>query len=182
MLPMPWKRPGSQNGMPISLRARSSCLPRINQLFGFSADRHPTIEEIRARYHPDDRARVADETAAALQDPSRGFVRNRFRVIRGDGTISWLEARGKIYRDDQGRAVRTIGVMLDITDQKATEAALEESWRRFEQALANTTVVVFQQDRALRYTWVHNPKLGYDAQSVLGKTDADLMPPTGRTA
>ncbi len=150
--------------------------PRINQLFGFPVGSHPTIHEIRARYHSDDRERVADETAAALNDPSAGFVRNRFRVIRGDGTIRWLEARGKIYRDGQGRAVRTIGVMLDITDQKATEAALEESWRRFEQALANTTVVVFQQDRALRYTWVHNPKLGYDAQSVLGKTDADLMP------
>lgn len=150
--------------------------PQISQLFGFPESKRLDFEEIRARYIPEDRVRVAGETAAAFKDATRGFVRNRFRIHRADGSIGWLEARGKIYRDNSGRAIRTRGVMLDVTDQKETEEALAQSWRRFEEALSNTSVVVFQQDLSLRYTWIHNPKLGYQASSVLGKTDAELMP------
>jgi PAS domain S-box-containing protein len=150
--------------------------PQISQLFGFPEDKRLNVDEIRARYIPEDQVRVARETTAAFEDPKKGFVRNRFRIVRADGSVGWLEARGKIYRDSSGRAIRTLGVMLDITDQKETEEALEQSWRRFEEALSNTSVVVFQQDLLLRYTWVHNPKLGYKASSVLGKTDAELMP------
>ena len=32
-----------------------------------------------------------------------------------------------------------------------------------------------EQDLDLRYTWVHNPKLGYVAEQVIGRTDADLV-------
>jgi PAS domain-containing protein len=70
-----------------------------------------------------------------------------------------------------------MGVMLDITDQKETELALEQTWRRFETALANTAVVVWQQDLSLRYTWINNARLGYKANAVIGHTDSELMGP-----
>jgi PAS domain S-box-containing protein len=149
---------------------------RVNHLFGF-ADQPLTIEDIRARYHPDDQQRVAAETAAALADPSKSVVRNSFRVVRADGSVAWVEARGRIFRDPSGRAIRTMGVMLDITDQKETELALEQTWRRFETALANTAVVVWQQDLSLRYTWINNARLGYKANAVIGHTDSELMGP-----
>jgi PAS domain S-box-containing protein len=150
---------------------------RINHLFGFPEDQRLTIDGIRARYHPDDRQRVAAETAAALADPSKTVFRNSFRVVRADGSVAWLEARGRIFRDASGRAIRTMGVMLDITDQKETELALEQTWRRFETALANTAVVVWQQDLSLRYTWINNARLGYKANAVIGHTDSELMGP-----
>jgi PAS domain S-box-containing protein len=36
---------------------------------------------------------------------------------------------------------------------------------------------VFDQDADLRYTWMYQPQSGYAADQVLGKTDADLLPP-----
>lgn len=46
---------------------------------------------------------------------------------------------------------------------------------RFERALADSPIAVFEQDEDLRYTWIHNPQLGMQAAEVVGKTDADIM-------
>jgi hypothetical protein len=43
-------------------------------------------------------------------------------------------------------------------------------------ALDATPVVVFNQDKELRYTWIYNSKLAVPAEQFLGKTDADLLP------
>jgi PAS domain S-box-containing protein len=48
--------------------------------------------------------------------------------------------------------------------------------QRFELALANSGITMFQQDQDLRYTWMHNPPEGMTAADVLGKTDADILP------
>jgi PAS domain S-box-containing protein len=42
-------------------------------------------------------------------------------------------------------------------------------------ALKSAPVVVFTQDRELRYTWVYHPTRGLSAEEVLGKTDEDLL-------
>jgi PAS domain-containing protein len=57
----------------------------------------------------------------------------------------------------------------------ASIAALRESGRRFRTALANSPIVVFEQDLDLRYTWIHDAKLGDKVQDFIGKTDADMM-------
>jgi PAS domain-containing protein len=67
---------------------------RVNHLFGFSDHQPLTIEDIRARYHPDDQQRVAAETTAVLADPSKSVFRNSFRVVRADGFVAWLEVGG----------------------------------------------------------------------------------------
>ncbi len=54
---------------------------------------------------------------------------------------------------------------------------LKESEERFRIALAKGPITVHTQDRELRYTWVYNPHPGLTVESVLGKTDADLIPP-----
>lgn len=59
---------------------------------------------------------------------------------------------------------------------KQRTEALQETERKFEVALKNSPVVVFQQDRELRYRWIHNPAPGFNSIEVIGKTDADLLP------
>jgi PAS domain S-box-containing protein len=59
---------------------------------------------------------------------------------------------------------------------KQVDEALRESEARFRIALENSPIVVFNQDRELRYTWVYNPHPGFDPQALLGKTDAELLP------
>jgi CRP-like cAMP-binding protein len=142
-------------------------------LFGSAEDRRLTLDDLRDRIHPGDRQRVADEMTAALDDAAKSIVCTRFRVLRRDGSATWLVARDTIERDGDGRAIATKGVMRAVPGRKRFEQP-DLDWSRFEAALANTSVVVFQQDLALRYTWIHDPRLGSEAQSVLGKTDAEL--------
>jgi PAS domain S-box-containing protein len=148
----------------------------LAELFGSAGDRRLTLADLRARIHPDDRQRVAEEIAAALDDAARSVVRTRFRLLRQDGSAMWLEARDRIERDDAGRAVATKGVMRAVAGRKRSEQP-DLDWSRFEAALANTSIVLFQQDLALRYTWIHDPRLGFEAQSVLGMTDRELAGP-----
>ncbi len=147
----------------------------LRRLFGLADGRAATIASIREHYHPDDRARVEAAAAAAFADPARGAFRVRFRVVSGDGSIVWLEARVAIFRAGDGTARRSVGVILDVTEQMQREQALEADRDRFEAALGDTAITLFQQDLELRYTWCHNPWLGHASSALLGRTDAELM-------
>ena len=46
---------------------------------------------------------------------------------------------------------------------------------RFELALKDFPIAVFCQDLDLRYTWIYNPGLGYEASEVIGKFNSDLF-------
>jgi len=67
------------------------------------------------------------------------------------------------------------GIARDITARKRAEETLRESEARFRIALENSPIVVFNQDLELRYTWIYNPHPGFDSQTILGKTDAELL-------
>ena len=54
---------------------------------------------------------------------------------------------------------------------------LAEAKQRFEIALRGSPISAFSQDRHMRFTWVHNPPTGVSPAILLGKTDADIMPP-----
>jgi len=145
------------------------------QLLGLPECGAISIEDLEACRHPDDRAAFQAARSATLADPTRGFIRQSYRIQRPDRSVRWIESRGTIFRDPEGRAVRLLGVMLDVTDRHEREQWLEQSWRRFEAALANTAIAVFEQDRDLRYTWIHNPPMGYEAHRIVGKTDREVM-------
>src|SRR6185369_15642876 len=49
------------------------------------------------------------------------------RILRGDGLVRHLHSVGEVIRDQDGAAVRMLGVCLDVTERKEAEAALRES-------------------------------------------------------
>ncbi|WP_442940379.1 PAS domain S-box protein [Nostoc sp.] len=53
---------------------------------------------------------------------------------------------------------------------------LRVSEERFRLALGSSDIVVFQQDRDLRYQWIHNPQGLDTAEEMLGKSDDELFP------
>ncbi|MEJ1157506.1 sensor histidine kinase [Prosthecomicrobium sp. N25] len=59
---------------------------------------------------------------------------------------------------------------------EARTRELVEAKDRFEAALAGSRITVATQDRDLRYRWVHNPPLGRNAEDLLGRSDADILP------
>jgi PAS domain S-box-containing protein len=64
---------------------------------------------------------------------------------------------------------------IDITDRKLLEQRLHEQEERFRVALENSPVVVFNQDRELRYIWINSPVMAWATQDYIGRTDADIV-------
>ncbi|MGC5779498.1 HWE histidine kinase domain-containing protein [Methylobacterium sp. NFXW15] len=71
--------------------------------------------------HPDDQEWVGERIQNAL-DTGGEFIED-YRLLRGDGTLTWVHARGRCFLDADGKPLRLPGVAVDITDRKRAEAA-----------------------------------------------------------
>jgi PAS domain S-box-containing protein len=107
---------------------------------------------------------------------SQSELRVEWRVNTRDGSLRWLAGRGAPERDAQGRALRYVGVVIDITQARQTEEALHDSDQRFRLALRNAPVSVAVQDRDLRYVWAYNQRTATEDE-IIGKLDADVFTP-----
>jgi PAS domain S-box-containing protein len=76
----------------------------------------------------------------------------------------------------EGQIIAAVTIFQDVTDRKQTEAALRQNQERLNVALKSAPFALFNQDLELRYTWIHNPRLGYQVNEVIGKRDEDLVP------
>lgn len=76
---------------------------------------------------PRDRMRVTQSLRAALESGS--LWSEDYRFLKGDGTYAEVRDRGLLVRDAAGRVVRVVSAMLDVTQQRALEAQLEQMQR-----------------------------------------------------
>ncbi|MDZ8222402.1 PAS domain-containing protein [Nostoc sp. ChiVER01] len=99
-------------------------------LLGFD----PTIQEVSfeqwlIRLHPDDRT-LANEVVNRTIQEQQEYYQTDYRILHPDG-IRWLAARGQVFYDAAGNAVRMLGNIQDITDRKQVEEALRQSEERY---------------------------------------------------
>lgn len=65
----------------------------------------------------------------------------------------------------------------ELRERQQVEEALRQSETRFRTALKHAPLVVFNQDQELRYTWVYNAVPDSETDTMLGKTDSELLAP-----
>lgn len=75
--------------------------------------------------HPDDKKNVLAETNRTLKNKTKTQFYVEFRVVWPNKTIHHLATRAKIIRDVKGKALKLIGVNIDITDRKRVENNLQ---------------------------------------------------------
>jgi PAS domain S-box-containing protein len=74
--------------------------------------------------HPDDLPVLREEIDRALSDVMYNYVVEH-RLVHSNGNIHWLEGRGKVYRNADGKPIRMAGTVVDITERKQGEAERE---------------------------------------------------------
>ena len=99
--------------------------PLAYKLLGLPNGTEKSYERALIATHPDDRER-ADRTVKRSIASSIPFDLET-RVFWPDGSIHWLWIKGHPIKDTRGQAIRFIGMGMEITDRKLSQAALEEA-------------------------------------------------------
>ncbi len=69
--------------------------------------------------------------------------------------------------------------LYSVKTEKARRQAVEslrKSDERFRVALKNSPIIVWSQDKELRYNWIYNPNPAFNPEEVLGKKDEKMFP------
>ena len=90
---------------------------QLDEVMGWNAADLHTGEDFLERVHPADAARVRGRVTEAMQG---GAYRVEFRVLRPDGSVTWLESRGRVLFEGTGpvaRPSRMAGTVMVVTDR-----------------------------------------------------------------
>jgi PAS domain S-box-containing protein len=89
--------------------------------------------------------------------------------------MSAAESGRRYGEDDLALAEELVRRAAQIVDSARVHHQLRRTEERFRVALAHSGITLFEQDLSLRYRWMYNPPLGYQAEDVLGRTNAELL-------
>jgi len=130
------------------------------------------IEKYTASIHPDDSERVAALINEALENGDSYIA--EYRLVMPDGAIRWVVARGRILRDETGKAYQLPGVVIDIPEHKRVEEKLRLSDERFQLVTRATNDAIWDWNLQTDETWWNDSVeilFGYPPEEV-GNTPA----------
>src|SRR5262249_9777448 len=148
----------------------------LQTVFGIPSDTYDgRVEDFYHHVHPEDRELVAKAVADAKQ--SREPCTTEFRVVRADGTVHWIVARGKVYYEANGDAERTLGMAVDITERKQVEEALKKSEEKFSKAFRQSplmlTLTRAKDGRFLEVNETKERLTGWSRDELIGRTSVE---------
>jgi PAS domain S-box-containing protein len=89
-------------------------------------------EQALASVHQDDRERLG--AALAGLNPNKPYLRVSYRILRPDGTTIWVDRHSVAHFDDQGKILRIVGMIADVTERKRVEEALANARNKLVEA------------------------------------------------
>jgi PAS domain S-box-containing protein len=93
----------------------------LYSIFGLARQKfRGTYAAFLERVHPADREKVEEAVRRSLENGEAFGLEHR--VIRPDGESRIVREQAELFRDESGKAVRLVGTLQDITEQKRIEA------------------------------------------------------------
>ena len=138
-----------------------------------------TFERFLGFVHPDDRERVREVVQGNLQVGLE--VNAEYRVVRPDGSVRWIAARGRLHPGSAGEPDRLLGVSIDVTEHKRMDEELEARLReieRLKQQLERDNVSLREEVKLL---YSHEQIVGESAAMRAVKAQVEQVAPTDST-
>ena len=106
---------------------------RFKNMLGVSdRDLTGTVEDFTSRIHPEDAERVMASVNSHLESQTPFEI--VYRLRRSDDTFLWIQERGRATWSDDGKPLRMIGTVDDITERNKNLWDLEERNGMLQQA------------------------------------------------
>ena len=107
--------------------------PRLMEIFDFEG---PGLSsgDWYGRVHPDDMPSYRTAMRNCFKQRS-SKLECQYRIRASDGNYRWVEDRGLPIRNKEGRAIRLVGAISDVSRRHQTEQALRDSEQRYALAM-----------------------------------------------
>ncbi|NOU17628.1 MAG: PAS domain S-box protein [Bacteroidales bacterium] len=130
--------------------------------------------------HPDDRLTIVYSHTRTIEN--NDFYNPEYRVVWPNGSIHYINSRGRLVYDESGIPLRLNGVLWDVTEQRIAQEALRLSNQRMRLLFEQTPLGVIEWDKEFRVSdW--NPSagkiFGYKKEEALGQHFNFLTKPNG---
>jgi sigma-B regulation protein RsbU (phosphoserine phosphatase) len=103
-----------------------------------------------------------------------------YRIITKDGRVRWLEDRTSVIRDEDGTALFNQGVLVDITETKEAELALEKSEEKYRRIVSTTSegfILLNEEMVIIDVNQAFCKLLGYPRKEMILKTLIEISSP-----
>ena len=133
--------------------------PECKDILGLDEPTRSTLQQLLGAVYPDD---LQTYNLGALTPPNASAKVN-YRVVRHDGSLIWIENTARGFFDEEGKIVRVIGMVADITARKEAEDALREKEATIHRLfhIAQTLTKTLELDAILEH-------LNYESMMLIG--------------
>jgi len=101
------------------------------RIFGVSPETFvPSTENFISIVHPDDRSIIAQTRDEIRKGATPAPF--EYRIIRPDGEVRIIYRENQLFRDDQGRPIRLLGTLRDVTERREMETRQRQQEERLE--------------------------------------------------
>jgi len=151
--------------------------PRVEELTGYTSEEWQADPDIWVKHlHPDDRGRITEAEERTHKQGQR--FQEEYRFVRRDGRVIWIKEDTNLIRDGDGNPLYWQGILLDVTKEKASQAAIQESEERFRRIFHTspiaTCVVTLDTGKFIDANKAFLDLVGLSLENLIGQTSVEL--------
>ena len=133
--------------------------------------------------HPRDRSVLQQAFSHALQAGQDYQI--EYRLLLEDGSIRWVGERGGVWRNQDGVVLGLMGTVVDVTNRKTAETALQQSEERHRTLINNIPGAVYRYKADTEWTLLFQSEAiaditGYPASHPIHQENWRLLHPNDR--
>jgi PAS domain S-box-containing protein len=151
-------------------------------IFGIDEDFECNVEGWADIIHPEDRETMVNYFTSEVVGKCQRFDRE-YRIARqNDGETRWVWGIGELECDKEGKPIRMLGTIQDITGRKKAEESLTESEERYK-TLSKASfegVVLTEKGKVLEVNEQICKILGCKKSELVGKSVMDFVAPESK--